>query len=66
MGPKIWLFLAPAIACICMVILKLVRAVDWSWWTVTSPVWGFWIFSVAGLLLSIAFFYVWLFFIGRK
>lgn len=27
-----------------VIIVKLVTPVDLSWWTVTSPYWGYWIF----------------------
>jgi uncharacterized membrane protein (DUF2068 family) len=30
-----------------LVVLKLTDVIDWSWWLVTAPAWGFWLAVMA-------------------
>lgn len=36
----IWVCIAIPVSCVVLISLKLSRVIAWSWWAVTSPVWG--------------------------
>ena len=45
-------------------VLKLVNVIDWSWWWVTSPIWGS--ILLYGLVFGITLFCLWVRDLNRK
>lgn len=35
-----------------LIILKIAKLVDWSWYTVTSPIWGMFLLCIVAAILS--------------
>ncbi len=44
--------------CLVFVVLKLTHVIDWSWWYVTAPIWGWYAFGLVMLIFTLLIAYV--------